>query len=85
MWAGHSSGGRTLACKVWDHLIEPAWWGAFAAWAILMFQPVVHNWSIKGYGMCCSVCGKVHIKDPLLLIGKCNLCGDSVFHLEKYA
>ena len=24
----------------------------------------------KGYGMCNSVCDTVHIKDPLLLIGK---------------
>ena len=32
------------------------------------FQPVVHNWFIKGHGMYCSVYGKVHIKDPLLLI-----------------
>ena len=34
------------------------------------FQPVVHNWFIKGRGMYCSVYGKVHIKDPLLLIEK---------------
>ena len=33
-------------------------------------QPVAHNWFIKGHGMYCSVCGKVHIKDPLLLIEK---------------
>ena len=38
------------------------------------FQPVVHNWSIKGCGMCCPVCGKVHIKDPLLLIGNSSQC-----------
>ena len=38
------------------------------------FQPVVHNWFIKGRGMYCSVYGKVHIKDPLLLIEKSSLC-----------
>ena len=38
------------------------------------FQPVVHNWFIKGRGMYCSVSGKVHIKDPLLLIEKSSLC-----------
>ena len=38
------------------------------------FQPVVHNWFIKGRGMYCSVYGKVHIKDPLLLIKKSSLC-----------
>ena len=39
------------------------------------FQPVVHNWFIQGRGMYCSVYGKVHIKDPLLLIEKSSLCG----------
>ena len=43
------------------------------------FQPVVHNWLIKGRGMYCSVYGKVHIKDPLLLIEKSSLCGGSGF------
>ena len=43
------------------------------------FQPVVHNWFIKARGMYCSVYGKVHIKDPLLLIEKSSLCGDSGF------
>ena len=43
------------------------------------FQPVVHNWFIKGRGMYCSVYGKVHIKDSLLLIEKSSLCGGSGF------
>ena len=47
------------------------------------FQPVVHNWFIKGRGMYCSVYGKVHIKDPLLLIEKSSLCGGSGFPSEK--
>ena len=37
------------------------------------FRPVAHNWSIKDCGMCCSVCGKEPIKQPLLLIGKSSL------------
>ena len=32
------------------------------------FQSVVHNWFTKGCGICCPVCGKVHIKAPLLLM-----------------
>ena len=36
------------------------------------FQPVLHDWCNKGRGM-------VHIKEPLLLIGKSSLCGGSVF------
>ena len=47
------------------------------------FQPVVHNWFIKGRGMYCSVYGKVHIKDPLLLIEKSSRCGGSGFPSKK--
>ena len=47
------------------------------------FQPVVHNWFIKGRSMYCSVYGKVHIKDPLLLIEKSSLCGGSGFPSKK--
>ena len=47
------------------------------------FQPVVHNWFIKGRGMYCSVYGKVHIKGPLLLIEKSSLCGGSGFPSKK--
>ena len=43
------------------------------------FQPVLHDWCNKGCGMCSPVCGMVHIKDPLLLIGKSSLCGHSGF------
>ena len=34
------------------------------------FQPVLHDWCNKGCGMWYPVCGMVHIKEPLLLIGK---------------
>ena len=47
------------------------------------FQPVVHNWFIKGRGMYCSVYGKVPIKDPLLLIEKSSLCVGSGFPSKK--
>ena len=40
-------------------------------------------WFIKGRGMYCSVYGKVHIKDPLLLIEKSSLCGGSGFPSKK--
>ena len=43
------------------------------------FQPVLHDWCNKGRGMCYSVCGMVHIKEPLLLIDKSSLCGGSRF------
>ena len=37
-----------------------------------LFQPVLQNWCNKGHGMCYRACGMIHIKDPLLLIGKSN-------------
>ena len=43
------------------------------------FQPVIHDCCNKGRGMCYPVCGMVHIKEPLLLIDKSNLCGGSGF------
>ena len=46
------------------------------------FQPVLHNWCNKGFGMCYPVCGMVHIKEPLLLIDKSSLCGGSRFPLS---
>ena len=42
-----------------------------------LFQPVHHDWYNKGCGMSCAVCGMVHVKDPLLPIGKSSLCGCS--------
>ena len=50
-----------------------------------LFQPVLHDWINKGRGMCYPVRLHVyimHIKEPLLLIGKISLCGDSVFLLS---
>ena len=46
------------------------------------FQPVLHDWCNKGCGMCYPVCGMVHIKEPLLLIGKSSPCGGSGFPLS---
>ena len=46
------------------------------------FQPVLHDWCNKGRGMCYPVCRIVHIKEPMLLIGKCSPCGGSGFPLS---
>ena len=42
----------------------------------------LHDWCNKGCGMCNPVCGMVHIKEPLLLIGKSSPCGGSGFPLS---
>ena len=45
-----------------------------------LFQPVLHNWCTKGCGMYYPVCGKVHIKELFVLIGKSIPCsGNSGF------
>ena len=45
------------------------------------FQQVLCDWCNKGRGMCYPDCGMVHVKDPLLLIGKSSPCsGGSGFH-----
>ena len=41
-----------------------------------------HDWCSKGGGMCYPVCGMMHIKEPLLLIGKSSPCGGSGFSLS---
>ena len=46
------------------------------------FQPLFHDWCNKGRGMCYSVCGMVHIKEPLLLIDKSSLCDGSGFPIR---
>ena len=43
----------------------------------LSFQPVFTDWCNKRRGMCYHVCGMVHIKEALLLIGKSSECGGS--------
>ena len=43
------------------------------------FQPALHDWCIKDRGMCYPVCGMMHIKEPLHLIGKSSQCGGSGF------
>ena len=48
---------------------------------VFSFQPVLHDWCNKGCGMCYPVCGIVHIKEPLLIIGK-SLCDGSGFPLS---
>ena len=46
------------------------------------FMPELHDWCNKGHGMCYPVYGMMHIKEPLLLIGKSSLCGGSGFSLS---
>ena len=48
----------------------------------LFLVPVLHDWCNKCCGMYYLVSGMMHIKEPLLLIGKSSLCGGSGFPLS---
>ena len=48
------------------------------------FQPMVYQTGLSKAVVCTVLSmGKVHIKDPLLLIEKSSLCGGSGFHSKK--
>ena len=78
---------RTFAHGAMGHRIDPSWGGptelflvpASAPRLTIYNKPVLHDWCNKGRGMCYPVCGMVHIKEILLLIGKISLCGGSGF------
>ena len=59
--------------------IDPSWVDPLSYFS---FQPMLHNWCNKGRGMYYPVCGMMHIKEPLLLIGKSSPCGGSGFPLS---
>ena len=48
----------------------------------LLFQLIFHDLCNKGRRVCYPVCGMMHIKEPLLLIGKSSPCGGSGFPLS---
>ena len=48
------------------------------------FQTVVHDWCNKDRGMYYHVIGMMHIKEPLLLIGKCSACVAAAGFLSRY-
>ena len=70
---------RAFAHGTMGHRIDPSWGGPNFS-----FQPVLHNWRNKGCGMYYPVCGMMHIKESLLLIGKSSLCGGSGFPLSLF-
>ena len=55
---------------------------ALNVFLLMSFQPVLHDWCNNGSGMYYFVCGIMHIKELLLLIGKSSSCGGSGFPLS---
>ena len=65
-----------FANGVMGRWISTSWWTHCA----VSLQPVLHDWCNKGREVCYPVCGMMHIKEPLLLIGKSSACsGDCRF------
>ena len=70
---------RAFAHGATDRRIDPSWGGPIELFLVPASAPRL---VYKGRGMCHPVCGMVHIKEPLLLIGKSSTCGGSGFPLS---
>ena len=70
---------RAFAYGAMGRRMDPTWSGPIE---IFLVPAIFHDWCNKGCGMCYPVSGMVHIKEPLLLIGKTSQCGGSGFHLS---
>ena len=67
---------RAFALGAMGLRIDPSYW---THWAISRSSQCSIN---KGHGMCYSVCGMIHIIEPVLLIGKSSPRGSSGFPLS---
>ena len=66
---------RAFAHGAMGRRIDPPW--GVDPLSYFSFQPVLHDWC-----MYYPICGMMHIKEPLLLIGKSSPCGVSGFPLS---
>ena len=64
---------RAFAHGAMGRRIDPSWGGPMS---YILLKPVLTT------GMCYPVCGVMHIKEPLLLIGKSSLYGGSGFPIS---
>ena len=70
---------RAFAHGAMGRWISPSWGGPIELFLVPASAPRL---VIKGCDMYYPVCGMMHIKEPLLLIGKSSLCGGSGFPLS---
>ena len=59
--------------------IDPPWGGPTE---LFLVPAMLHDCCNKGRGMYYPIFGMMHIKEPLLVIGKSSLCGGSGFPLS---
>ena len=74
--ARFSSVVRVFAHGAMGRRIDLSWCGPIGLFLVPACDPLL---VYKGRGMCHIVCGMMHIKEPLLLIGKNSPCGGSGF------
>ena len=67
---------RAFAHGAMGRRIDPSWGGPIELFLVPASAPRLRNWYVL------YVCGMMHIKEPLLLIGKSSLCGGSGFPLS---
>ena len=70
---------RAFAHCALGRRIDPSWGDPLSYFS---FRLVIHDRCNKGRGMYYPIYGIVHVKEPLLLIGKSSPCGDSGFPLS---
>ena len=73
LWYGHSLMVRWIVGSIL-HVVNPL--------SYFSFQPVLHDGVTKAVVCAILSVGMVHIKEPLLLIGKSSPCGGSGFPLS---
>ena len=69
---------RAFAHGAMGRRIDPSWW---THWAISRSSQCPMTGVTKDM-VCAILCGMMHIKEALLLIGKSSLCGSSGFPLS---
>ena len=69
---------RAFAHGAIGRRIDPSWSGPIK----LFLVPAISHRVTKARGMCHPVCGMMHIKEPLQLIGHSSPCGGSGFPIS---
>ena len=69
---------RVFAHGAMGHRIDPSWWNYGAISRSSHCSSTGVTWAV----VCAVLCGMMHVKEPLLLIGKSSPCGSIGFPLS---
>ena len=74
---------RERGLALWQEHSLIVWWVVGSIlYGVFLVPASALRLVYQSCGMCYPVCGMVHIKEPLLLIGKSSLCSGSSFPLS---